>query len=173
MSYPREYRDTLVRRMIGPAGLSAHQVSRDTGIPRQTLCRWRINALRVEWMERHKDEPEAGPLKLRPQDWTAQEKLRVVLEAASLDEAELGVFLRTEGVHEAQLDEWREHALSGALTALGAKHRRKGARSARERELERELARKEKALAEAAALLILRGKLQALSEGEGDDTTGS
>lgn len=172
MSYPVEYREHLVRRMIGVEDCSAHQLSRDTGVPRQTLCRWRNEALRVNWMERDEDSAKRPP-RLRPQDWPAQAKLRVVLEAAALEDEELGAFLRREGVHEAQLAEWRESALSGALRSLSDRQRRSEARSARERQLERELARKEKALAEAAALLVLRGKLDALLAEEGDDTQQS
>ena len=96
-----------------------------------------------------------------------------MLDAAALDEEELGALLRREGVHEAQLAEWRESALSGALQSLSGKTPRAAAPSKRERELERELRRKEKALAEAAALLVLRGKLEALSAEEGDDTQKS
>ena len=50
--------------------------------------------------------------------WTAEEKLRVVLEAAQLSEDELGAFLRREGVHEAQLKEWRAAVTEAAKAAL-------------------------------------------------------
>lgn len=172
MSYPVEYRDAMVRRMIGPSGVSAHELSRDTGVPRQTLCRWRVAALRLHWMEHNEDACD-GPPRIRPQDWPPQEKLRVVLEAAALDDEELGELLRREGLHEAQLEEWRQDALSGALDALADKPRRAAASSKRMRELERELARKDRALAETTALLVLRGKLEALLEEEGDDTSES
>ena len=172
MSYPVEYREAMVRRMLGPEGASAHKLSRDTGIPRSTLCRWRREVLSVDWMERDKD-PEQRPPRMRPKDWPAQQKLCVVLEAAGLSDEDLGAFLRREGLHEAQLEEWRQSALSGALLSLSGKKPKAPARSTRERELERELRRKEKALAEAAALLVLRGKLEALSAEEGDDTTQS
>ena len=168
MAYPVEFRESLVRRMIGTEQASAHELSRVTGVARQTLCRWRVEALSVNWMSDHDD---ASPPRLRPQDWPAQAKLRAVLEAAALSDDELGAFLRREGLHEAQLEQWRQEALSGALHSLSGKRARAPARSTRERDLERELRRKEKALAEAAALLILRGKMQALWGEEGDDTT--
>jgi transposase-like protein len=170
MSYPVEYREAMVRRMIGPEGRSAHQLSRDTGIPRSTLCRWRREVLSVDWMERDKD-PKQRPPRMRPRDWPAQEKLRVVLEAAALSDEELGALLRREGVHEAQLAEWRASALSGALESLSGNKPKAPAPSTQVRDLQRELRRKEKALAEAAALLVLRGKMQALWGEEGDDTT--
>ena len=56
----------------------------------------------------------------RPEDWTAEEKLKVVAEAVGLDDVELGVLLRREGLHEAQLEAWRK-ALLGSLEKAGRK----------------------------------------------------
>ena len=105
----------------------------------------------------------------RPQDWTAEEKLAAVVEAASLPDEELGAFLREKGLHEANLTQWRQTMLTG-LVESKARSRKPSAETRRIRELERELTRKEKALAEAAALLILKNKAQALW-GDEDDTT--
>ncbi|WP_437851709.1 transposase [Sorangium sp. So ce363] len=104
----------------------------------------------------------------RPEDWTPEQKLRAMTEAAALSERELGEYLRREGLHEAQLAEWRK----AALEALGgpAKAGHGPAPSRRVRELERQLRRKDKALAEAAALLVLQKKVQAIW-GDGDDDT--
>ena len=108
----------------------------------------------------------------RPQDWTAEEKLQVVVEAAAEPETELGAFLRRQGLHEAQLQQWRQQVLA-ALEQRTTRTSKKSTPEARQlRELERELARKDKALAEAAALLILKKKAQAIW-GDEDDTTGS
>jgi transposase-like protein len=84
----------------------------------------------------------------RPEDWKPEERLRAVIEAAGLSDAELGEFLRRSGLHEATLAEWR----GAALEALGTR-KTSGKEAKRVRELERELRRKERALAEAAALL--------------------
>jgi transposase-like protein len=94
-----------------------------------------------------------------PREWTAAEKLRVVAAAAGLRDEELGECLRREGIHLAQLEEWR----ADIFAALGsAGPRPKSPDAKRVRELERELARKEKALAEVTALLVLEKKAQAL-----------
>ena len=94
----------------------------------------------------------------RPQDWTAEEKLQAVIEAAGLPEAELGEFLRRQGLHEAQLQQWRDGVLAGLEQHTKRGSRKSSPEARRVRELERELARKEKALAEAAALLVLKKK---------------
>jgi hypothetical protein len=104
---------------------------------------------------------------------TAREKLRIVLEASRLGEAELGAFLRREGVLGAELDAWRAAAMSAAEAALSPAQRSPRDRSPdarRVRELERELGRKDKALAEVTALLALKKKLAAILGDEDDDT---
>ena len=103
----------------------------------------------------------------RPEDWTAEERLQIVLEAAKVSEADLGAFLRSKGLHEAVLTEWR----TAALTALRGPTKA-SPEAKRVRALEKELARKDKALAEAAALLVLKKKVQAIW-GDEDDSTPS
>jgi len=96
-----------------------------------------------------------------PRDFTPDEKLRLVQQAAVLDQAALGAFLRREGVHEVDLTLWRTQASDGALSALLGK-RQRSQEQKRVRQLEAELRRKDKALAETAALLVLSKKMQAL-----------
>jgi hypothetical protein len=105
----------------------------------------------------------------RPQDWNAKEKLAAVLEAASLSDEELGAFLRSKGLHEAQLQQWHDQMLAG-LEPLTVPRGKKAPETKRVRELEKELRRKDKALAETAALLVLKKKAQEIWGGEDDDT---
>ena len=112
---------------------------------------------------------------MRSDDLPAAEKLRLVKEAAELSEEELGAFLRRNGLHESQLEEWRrkvEEAALGALVKSKKSRRQQSPEAKRIRELERELNRKDKALAEVTALLALKKKLEALL-GDGDDNTSS
>jgi transposase-like protein len=107
----------------------------------------------------------------RPQDWSAEERLRVVIESSGLGDDELGAFLRREGLHEVQLEQWRKDALQG-LSTRGRKSGSKSPEKMRIRELEKQLRRKEKALAETAALLVLKKKAAAIW-GDEDDSTES
>ncbi len=92
----------------------------------------------------------------------------MVVESRGLADEELGAFLRKEGLHQAQLDVWLATARSSLSVRKGPK--KASAESKRIRELERELRRKEKALAETAALLVLKKKAQAIWGDEDDDT---
>jgi transposase-like protein len=109
------------------------------------------------------------PTKRYGRKWTPSEKLRVIVESAALSEKDLGEFLRREGLHEADVKQWRE----AAEAALGgpSREQRENAEQARQmRALERELRRKDKALAETAALLVLKKKVQEIW-GDEDDST--
>ena len=98
--------------------------------------------------------------------------MRIVMAAAALKPDELGALLRREGVHEAELEEWRTALFAAAEEALNADAPQNQVRkeNRRIRELERELQRKEKALAEAAALLVLQKKFHSYLEERDKDT---
>ena len=162
MSYSKEFREALIARMLPPESVSACALSEEVGVGHSTLSRWLRIARKMSLMG---GEKKKAMMPRRPQDWKAEEKLRAVLESASLSEEELGEYLRRHGLHESDLAEWREDALEG----LSGKKTKES--SKRVRALERELKRKDKALAEAAALLVLRKKAQALW-GDEDDSTG-
>ena len=160
------FKQQMVKRMLGPPGVSACALAKTVGVPQPTLSRWLRAAGTLSPMPSD-EKIEKPPV---PKKWTVKEKLRVVAEAEGREGTALGELLRREGLHETELKAWRE-AAAGALAGgdggssgpISAKQRRQlaGAQK-RVKELERELRRKEKALAEAAALLMLEKKLQAL-----------
>lgn len=158
----------MVQRMSGPEGITATALSREVGIAQPTLSRWLREAPMVRAMARKKKASKGRSA--RAPRRTAEDKLRLVLQASALSDEELGAFLRREGVHESQLQEWR----AAAMAALSPPSKRSGSKTSPEtkrvRALERELTRKEKALAEAAALLVLQKKVRAIW-GDGDDDT--
>lgn len=97
-------------------------------------------------------------------DWPAEAKFAVVLEAANLSEIELSEYCRRKGLYPEQVVAWRQACINGQLTAqTQSQTERAQARVDKKRiaELERELRRKDKALAETAAILVLRKKLTA------------
>lgn len=113
-------------------------------------------------------QPKAPARVRRPGEWKPEEKLRVLGQAEGLVGDALGELLRREGLHEADLAEWRRAAL-GAL-GPSSKPASSSAEARRMRELERELRRKDRALAETAALLVLKKKVQEYW-GDEDDST--
>jgi transposase-like protein len=154
----------MVAKMMGPQGVSANALSKKVGIHQPTLSRW-LKVARIGPVSKApKRSGRGGP----PKRWSAEEKLRVVKQAAGLEGSALGELLRREGLHEADLQGFEAEALVGLAPAVRSTGPSPEAK--RIAELERQLLRKDKALAEAAAILILRKKVEALWEGEGGDT---
>ena len=167
--YSEAFQRRMVERLSGPRSVSASALSKEVGVSQSTLSKWFRDASTMAVVSKKKSKKSSSPGPRRPSDWPAEDKLRVVNESASLTGTELGAYLRREGLHEDDLVRFREAALSGLTEA---KKSRSGPTEADKRikTLERELRRKEAALAETAALLVLRKKLNALWEEEGDDT---
>jgi len=164
--YTEGFKSRLIERMAGVEGISATALSREMGIPQTTLSRWLRGAGRMGSMKKKQGTHRARS----PRQWTTEEKLRVVLATAELNGEELGAYLRKEGLHQAQLEQWRS-AVAEALSGPDKRKRKAAREEARKiKTLERELRRKEKALAEVTALLVLKKKLEALM-GDGDDST--
>ena len=98
--------------------------------------------------------------KRRPQNWSAEEKFQAVFTYEGLSEEERGKYLREHGLYSVDIERWREE-----MTAVLKKKRKSGKGDPKDRrikQLESELRRKEKALAEAAALLVLKKKADAI-----------
>jgi transposase-like protein len=162
--YPESLKQDLLRKLMRPNAPSATELASRTGISHATLSRWLKEASKVRSMSTRDEQEHEEPARKvgrSTRDLSPEDKLSLVQRAAELDEAGLGAFLRREGVHEADLTLWREQASEGALGALAGK-RQRSLEQKRIRKLEAELKRKEKALAEAAALLVLSKKMQAL-----------
>ena len=160
--YSEAFRSRMLDRMTGARAVSASALSREVGVAQPVLSRSLLQARKVEGMT-------PSPKKNEKQ-WTGAEKLRVVMKASTLNETELGALLRREGIHETQLAEWRAAAEGALDNSSRVRSSRPSNEAKRIRELERELNRKEKALAETAALLVLKKKVQAIW-GDEDDTT--
>ena len=107
-----------------------------------------------------------------PENWSGENKLAVVIETAALNEEELAEYCRRRGLYVEQVARWREAAVAGAGTEapLSAAERRAYAQERKKtRKLEKELRRKDKALAETAALLVLQKKVRAIWGDNEDD----
>jgi len=138
----------MLGRLTGKDAVSARQLSLETGLRQQTLSRWLQDACSLSVM----------PSKRPTREWSIDEKVRILAQAGRLTGAELTALLEREGLRLAEYEQWR--------LALAEEGRASLAITKRLRALERELSRKEKALAEAAALLVLKKKVNRLWEDE-------
>lgn len=163
--YSDAFKSKIVQKLLLPKGPSASAVSSEIGVPQPTLSRWLREAATLDGVSKKKSK-----VRSKSKRWSAEERLRIVVQASELPEEELGAFLRREGVHTSQLERWRETARGALAGGQLTEARRQATRDRKRiRELERELRRKDKALAESAALLWLK-KAQEIWGDEDDDT---
>jgi transposase len=157
--YGQAYKDRVVARLLPPESAEVDEVSRAVSLSVPTLLRWRADALAAA----SGDRPGVGSPR-----WTAAARLEAVIVTARMDDALRAAWCREQGLFMAELDGWRRDAVAGlgapkAAGPVGAREDRR-----RIKELERELNRKDKALAETAALLVLSKKLSAVFHMGGD-----
>jgi transposase-like protein len=164
----------MVAKLIGPDAWPAAALSRETGVSEASLSRWRKKAILGDMTKTTKDGEQQVARRRR---WTPERKVELVMRARDVREDELGALLRREGLHEEDLERFRQEVMQAATEGLRTKKRTRKLHPAEKevKRLKKELARKERALAETAALLVLRGKVQAFlaADEEGDTTDES
>ena len=157
MNYSKEYKDSILRRILPPNNESITKIAKEEGLSEQTLRNWRDKA--------RKEGYAAPGTEAQPDDWSTQDKFLVVVETASLNEADLAEYARKKGLYVEQIKAWRDACMNanGGIAKEAARLNQELKDSQKERKkLEKELQRKDKALAEAAALLVLTKKANAI-----------
>ena len=151
--YGQAFKDRVVARLLPPESASVDEVSREVGVGAHTLERWLSDALSRPARERA---------------WTAAARLEAVIATAAMDEAARSAWCRESGVYPQQLAQWRDNATQALAEPEEARASPQQTKHDRRRikELEREVRRKDRALAETAALLVLSRKLEAVFNNE-------
>ena len=151
--FSMEFKDAVIAKIVSREGRTIAEVCEEAGIALSTGVRWVSERGIVPSMKRSK--------------WTAEAKMNAVFQCNNLNGEELGVFFRKEGLHSHQIDGWRAEILA----ALGPIRRKQNKDNSAQkiRELERDLHRKDKALAEASALLILQKKVNLIWGNKDED----
>lgn len=154
--YGEAFRNRAVARLLPPESAEVGALAKEIGVTVQTLERWREDA---------QSRPARGRV------WTARARLEAVITTAAMDEAGKSAWCREHGVYPAELDNWRLSATTALMEPEEARASPQATRQDKKRikELERELLRKDRALAETAALLVLSKKVAAIfNKGEGE-----
>lgn len=152
-TYSVAFKEKMVAKLIGKNAPSANRLAQEVGVSQEALSRWRREArsLRV-----------VAPDKRR-RSFSVEQKAEILAATAKLEGEQLTAYLEREQVTLGELERWRLALADEGTGSLASTKRIK--------KLERELARKEKALAEAAALLILKKKLEDYYSAEEDEST--
>ena len=105
-----------------------------------------------------------------PQDWSPEERLKIIIESNGLSEQALSERCRSQGIFPHHIKEWKQQFIAG--TVLSSETKKQGSIKTLRNEikaLNKDLNRKNKALAETAALLVLKKKVNAIWESNEDN----
>jgi transposase-like protein len=156
--YAEERRQAVVAKLLPPLNMTPQEVSEQEGISLPTIYKWRTEARAAG-----RCMPDADVRGAR--DWSSKDRFAAVLESAALNAEEVAEYCRRRGLYPEQLAAWRRDCeQAGALSQQERRREAEEAKMQRQRigELERELRRKDAALAETAALLTLSKKARAI-----------
>ena len=157
MAYSKELKEATQAKMLPPNNQSVSKLNQETGIPEGTLKKWRSQIKRKGLTVVTGSRPS--------EQWRTREKFHVVLETATHSEIELGEYCRKKGLYADQVKTWRDNCMQangGVAQELACAVRQGKEKDKVVAQLRKELQRKDAALAETAALLVLRKKLQAI-----------
>lgn len=165
MGYSPERKESVLKKMLPPNNVSIAVLSQEEGISDATLYNWRKHARKQGRLMPDSDNT--------PNGWNSRDKFASVMESAAMNQAEVAAYCRKKGLYPEQLLQWREACeQANDWNRSSEKKLKEATQSERKKNklLQKELARKEKALAEAAALLVLRKKYNALFEDHEDES---
>jgi len=155
--YSQEFKESILQKIFSNPSRSIVSFAKEANVPGSTVSTWVRNY-------KKKNGKIMGSKKHKNQ-WGAEKKFEAVLETAPMGEAEKSEYCRNHGIYLVQLKEWKKNCIAGCRNAPDKKY----IKEAKEKEqkykkktwaLEKDLRRKEKALAETAALLVLKKKIQ-------------
>jgi transposase-like protein len=161
-NYTEAFKEQAVQKALLRGGKSLKNVANELNISHWTLRGWLKKVAGGELKTKQRASK-------RPQDWALQERLQGLLESFGLADEALHAYCRERGIFPHHLEQWRKaFSRSEGGKSVRSEQKERNALKAEIQQLKRELNRKEKALAESAALLVLQKKFRAFWEEKGE-----
>jgi transposase len=160
--YSAEFKEKILAKVFSPNAPSNVELARESGIPYPTLYQWILMS--------RKKRVKSGNSPIRPKDKDAEAKLQAVFDTLPMTEEERGAYCRKHGFYTHHLEEWKKQILAGLEVPNSKEQKVVDQKAAAEmKKLKSDLNRKDKALAEVTALLILKKKADLLWGDNEDD----
>lgn len=158
--YEQSFKNSIVRKILLPDGPGITSISEETGISVPTL---------YSWVRKLRQDVEMEAQGNNPNDRSIIEKQELVLEAAAIPQEDLGAFLREKGIHEEHIKLWRDEVRAVLKkNSIDMRHEISEVKK-KNNELEKELKRKDKALAELSTLLVIKKKWDSILNPKEDE----
>lgn len=158
----RERKESILSRILPPNNERISDVLREEGVSKSAVYRWLADA---------RKEGLVVSSSRNNTNWSSEKKFMAVVATSGMNAEELAAYCREHGLYPEEINSWKSACVSANSKANKQdKQQKKDSKSDKQRikQLEKELKRKEKALAETAALLVLRKKLNAYYQGDED-----
>ncbi|MEE8059016.1 MAG: transposase [Pseudomonadales bacterium] len=158
-AFSTSFKQQAVKKAVGRGSdVTLISLADEWGINSSTLQRW-IRESRVQTSKKTGHDSETMKIEKRPQDWSKDERLEMVIACGSLNEVGASALCREKGIYPYHVEQWKAGFVDGVSTKSKIDDRAEFKQlKAENKELKKELRRKEKALAETAALLVLQKK---------------
>jgi len=153
-TYSAEFKEVAVQKIFSNKNRKLLDIAKEIGVPKGTLYGW------VQEYKKYDNNMAMNSTPKRPQDWTPHEKIKACFDYENLAQNQQGEFLRRHGLHSSHLSEWKKLCISALSSRTNDNVSRAELQSAHQKikELEQDLLRKERALAETTSLLVLKKK---------------
>lgn len=147
--FSEEFKEAVVKKLLSRGNQSISEFCQENSLALSSVTKWQRECANVLGVKKKSTKSKHS----------AENILKIISETYSLNEEDLGLYLRKNGLHSHQLAEWRANFLSSMNTPKVITNK-KDERDVKIKDLERNLRKKDAALAEASALLILQKKIQ-------------
>lgn len=151
MEFKSEFKKEMVRKLLLPGGKGAAELSLEIGVTPQTLYNWR---------DKFSHGSDAVSRKKSASGFSLAERAKSVLEYAKLPAADAGEWLRKKGLQSDHIELWEKELMARCDTGKNKEEVR--ILKNQNKHLERDLLKKDKALAELSAIIILQKKMAIL-----------
>jgi hypothetical protein len=158
MKYQTGFKKSIVRKMLLPDHPGISKIAEQSGVAIPTL---------YSWLNKYKESVEMADYKKTPDEWSLVEKQAAIVEVASLGPDKLGAWLRAKGLQSEHLKMWPgdiQKALAKPVNLVSKRELQDANKTIKQ--LKKEVTKKDKALAELTAILVLKKKLATLFEAE-------
>jgi len=169
--FSQSFKQQAVKKAImREEGISVKKIANELLIGYSTLQRWILQTKNHELESKACFSSNEGLMKQekRPEDWSSQEKLAIIIKCGALDDNGMNQLCRSQGIYPHHVKQWTKDMIKSD----SSKTKTPPATSQMKRKikaLQKELNRKEKALAETAALLVLQKKVNFHWNTDGED----
>jgi len=144
--FSEEFKESIIQKSLMPGGPKITELARKHDLCVTTVYGWKKNYANQADMK-------------KSEKWTPEKKLEAIVKTASMDENELGEYLRKNGLHSSDLEQWRKDFYSSQKSPGRPKKDPELAKlEVNHKKLKKDLSRKERALAEMSARVILLKK---------------